>query len=134
MAPAQNSGDSNGATFRSDRVLPPAVAARVRHIVDKGRLVTQMSADRPRSTRKLRSRSAFCSGYRDIASTPVSHTLTTFSTRSPSRTGNDHDVQPRVCPAVTCAVSAIGPTPTVSPSLNRLGPVMRKAATSLAPT
>ena len=50
---------------------------------------------------------------------PMSHALTTFSTRSPSRTGNDHDVQPRVCPAVTCAVSAIGPTRIVSPSLNR---------------
>src|SRR5688572_23298759 len=39
----------------------------------------------------------------------MSHALTTFSTRSPSWTGNDHEVQPRVCPAVTCAVSAIGP-------------------------
>ena len=45
--------------------------------------------------------------------------LTTFSTRSPSRTGNDHEVQPRVLPPVTCAVSAIGPTRIVSPSLNR---------------
>ncbi len=45
--------------------------------------------------------------------------LTTFSTRSPSRTGNDHEVQPRVWPPVTCAVSAIGPTRIVSPSLNR---------------
>jgi hypothetical protein len=38
---------------------------------------------------------------------PMSHTLTTFRTRSPSRTRNDHDVQPRVCPAVRCAMSAI---------------------------
>src|SRR4030095_8368019 len=81
-------------------------------------LVTQISAGRLLSTRRLRSRSAPCSGYRDVASTPRSHTLTTFSTRSPSRTGNDHDVQPRVWPAVTCAVSAIGPTRIVSPSLN----------------
>src|SRR5512132_683474 len=69
-------------------------------------LVTQMSTGRLRSTRMLRSRSADCSGYRDVASTPGSHTLTTFSTRSLSRTGNDHDVQPRVCPAVMWAVSA----------------------------
>src|SRR5712691_4311944 len=82
-------------------------------------LVTQISAGRLRSTRKLRARSAACPGYRDVASTPGSHTLTTLSTRSPSRTGNDHDVQPRVCPAVMCAVSAIGPTRIVSPSLNR---------------
>src|SRR5262245_16060034 len=81
--------------------------------------VTQMSAGRVRSTRMLRSRSAACSGYRDVARTPVSHTLTTFSTRPLSWTGNDHDVQPRVWPAVTCAVSAIGPTRIVSPSLNR---------------
>src|SRR6185295_17327008 len=81
--------------------------------------VTQMSAERLRSRRKLRSRSAACSGYVDVPSTPVSHTLTTFRTRSPSWTGNDHEVQPRVCPAVTCAVRAIGPTRIVSPSLNR---------------
>src|ERR1044072_8698253 len=82
-------------------------------------LVTQISAGRLRRTRKLRARSASCSGYREVASTPGSHTLTTFNTRSPSRTGNDHDVQPRVWPAVTCAVSAIGPRRIVSPSLNR---------------
>src|SRR3954471_2634029 len=81
-------------------------------------LVTQMSAGRLRSRRKLRSRSAACSGYRDVASTLRSHALTTFNTRSPSRTANDQDVQPRVWPAVTCAVSAIGPTRIVSPSLN----------------
>ena len=97
-----------------------ALATNLRYL-PHGRawLVTQMSAGRLRSTRKLRSRSAACSGYLDIASTPVSHTLTTFSTRSPSRTGNDHEVQPRVWPAVMCAVSAIGPTRIVSPSLNR---------------
>src|SRR5258705_8751915 len=82
-------------------------------------LVTQMSAGRLRSTRRLRSRSDPCSGYREVARTPGSHTLTTFSTRSPSRTGNDHDVQPRVWPAVTYAGSAIGPTPIGCPSLNR---------------
>src|SRR4029078_1195973 len=81
--------------------------------------VTQMSTGRLRSTRMLRSRSANCSEYRDLSRTPGSHTLTTVSTRSPARTGNDHDVQPRVWPAVTCAVSAIGPTRMVSPSLTR---------------
>jgi len=69
-----------------------------------------MSTGRLRSTRRLRSRSVPCSGYCEVASISGSHTLTTFSTRSPSRTGNDHDVQPRGWPAVTCAVSAIGPT------------------------
>ena len=33
-------------------------------------------------------------------------------------TGNDHDVQPRVGPPVTCAVIAIDPTRIVSPSLD----------------
>src|SRR6188508_2722346 len=82
--------------------------------------VTQMSAGRLRSTRTLRSMSAPCSGYRIPSGAPSKgQALTTFSTRSPSRTGNDHEVQPRVLPPVTCAVSAIGPTRIVSPSLNR---------------
>ena len=81
--------------------------------------VTQISAGRLRSTRKLRSRSAFCSGYRAPSTTFKLHALTTFKTRSPSRTGNDHEVHPRVWPPVTCAVSAIGPIRIVSPSLNR---------------
>src|ERR1044072_7173524 len=55
--------------------------------------VTQMSAGRLRSTRKLRSRSSPCSGYRLSANTPRAHALTTFRTRSPSRTGDDHDVR-----------------------------------------
>ena len=56
---------------------------------------------------------------RALPAPPRSHALTTFSMRSPSRTGNDHEVHPRVWPPVTCAVSAIGPTRIVSPSLNR---------------
>src|SRR5262245_43442830 len=75
--------------------------------------VTQISAGRLRSRRMLRERSAACSGYVEVASTPRSHALTTFSVRSPSRTGNDQEVHPRVWPAVTCAVSAIGPTRTM---------------------
>src|SRR5918996_6226248 len=82
--------------------------------------VTQMSTGRPRSTLKLRSRSASCSGYCDVANRPKSHALTTFSTRSPSRTWNDHEVHPRVWPPVMCAVSASGPRRIVSPSLNRV--------------
>src|ERR671913_1608528 len=86
--------------------------------------VTQMSTGRPRSTLKLRSRSAFCSGYCDVANRPRSHALTTFSTRSPSRTWNDHEVHPRVWPPVMCAVSASGPRRIVSPSLNRWSTLM----------
>ena len=58
-------------------------------------------------------------GYRIPPITARSQALTTLSTWSLSRTGNDHEMQPRVWPPVTCAVSAIGPTRIVSPSLNR---------------
>src|SRR5262245_59219781 len=71
---------------------------------------TQMSTGSLRSTWKLRSRSAFCSGYRCPSTLIRLHALTTFNTRVPSRTGKDHEVQPREEPAVMCAVSAIGPT------------------------
>src|SRR5262245_60684531 len=81
--------------------------------------VTQMSAGRPRRTRRLRSMSADCSEYRMPSTLPKPHALTTFRMRSPSRTGNDHDVQPRVPPDVMWAVNVIGPTRIVSPSLNR---------------
>src|SRR4051794_21537007 len=106
----------NGSTGLFDVELATNLRYRPHH---RAWAVTQMSAGRLRSRRKLRSRSAACSGYVDVPSTPRSHTLTTFSTRSPSRTRNDHDVQPRVWPPVTCVVSAVGPTRIVSPSLNR---------------
>src|SRR4030095_15268537 len=72
--------------------------------------VTQMSTGRPRSTLKLRSRSATCSEYCNVANRPRSHALTTLSTRSPSRTWNDHEVHPRVWPPVMYAVLASGPS------------------------
>ena len=64
---------------------------------------TEPSKGRPRrqrrllllSTRKLRSRSAACSEYCSTANLFRSQTLTTFRSRSPSRTLNDHEVQPR---------------------------------------
>lgn len=90
------------ARSRNLRYLPKSLACEV----------TQMSAERLRSVRKLRSKLALISGYspRDKAAGSVRlQILTASSSRSPWRTGNENDVQPGVWPAVTCAVSSMDP-------------------------